>query len=66
MLRENPEKTIWQQVLRQQKTLAVHVFSFWRLVSFLPGFFPEHVFPGYKFVSCSLVFVEARAPILVR
>ena len=44
--------------------LAEHVFSFWRLVSFLPGFFPEHVFPGYKFVSCSLVFVEARAPIL--
>ena len=39
------------------------MFSFWRLVSFLPVF-AEHVFPGYMFASSSLVFIGARVLIL--
>ena len=35
--------------------LSEHVFSYWTLVSFLAGIFSEHLFPGYKFVSCSLI-----------
>ena len=42
-----------------------HLFYFWKSASFLAGLlFSEHVLPGYKFVSSSLLCIGARVLIL--